>query len=128
MNIPTTQFITWLLVLIMVINPVQVTMAADTDQNSQGVNCQMSFIPMSDTSPGNHCPMLHDEKCQQHTGCVVQLTVTALPLLHSLLLTQRPISSLKFIIEKDAFNTQYPSLLKRPPRSRFQVGPPGSLV
>jgi len=111
------QFFTLLLVLIMAISPVQVTMASDIDQNSQGINCQMSLMQMSDTLLNDNCPMQHDEECQQHPGCVAQFTVGALPQLNTLHSVLRDIAQIKLIPEIDIFVSQYPSLLKRPPKS-----------
>ena len=112
MKVLTKQLFSWLLVLVMFISPFQVTMATDTDQNSQGVNCQMSTTSLSD-----NCLMEHGEKCQQHSNCVAQFTVGALPQLNTLHSAHRDIAQLKFISEIDAFVSQYPSQLKHPPKS-----------
>ena len=114
----TKQFFSWLLLLVVVFSTIPVTMATDLDQESQSIDCQMSLLQVSDIDLSDYCPMQYDDdSCQQHPSCVVQFTVAVLPLINTLHSAHRNTSRLNFIFETDPFATQYPSLLKRPPRS-----------
>ena len=112
----TKHLFSWLLVLVMIFSTIQVTMANDTDQSNQGINCHTSHMQMSGNL-SDICPMQNDQECQQHSSCVVNFTIAALPLLNTLLPTHRDVAQLKFIFEINTFASRYPSQLKRPPRS-----------
>ncbi|MCK4709844.1 MAG: hypothetical protein KAU21_14595 [Gammaproteobacteria bacterium] len=117
MHFLTKQFFSWLLVLMMVISPVQITMATDTDQGSHGANCQIPLVQISDIYQNDNCPMQYEKQCQEHPGCVAQFTTIPLLILNSNLSADRNITQLKFFTDNDVFLTHYPSLLKRPPKA-----------
>ena len=113
----TKQFFSWLLLLIMIFSTAQVTAVAGIALDSPDVNCKMPLVQMSDSSLNDNCPMQHDEECQQTPGCLAQFIASVLPVLSSVLLVTRSISQLSFVNKIDSFVSQYPSQIKRPPRS-----------
>jgi len=111
------QFFYCFLVLIMIISPVQVSMAADFDQHDHAPKCQMNMN--AEISIGNSmgCAMQHDEHCQEHAGCVGQFHSSSLQNSHSFLSASRASNSVKFISKNDTILNIYHSLLKRPPKA-----------
>lgn len=117
------QFFSWLLVLIMVVSPVQVTMAIDVDQDSHGEHCQMPSMASTpshdsvDTKMTHDCAMQHGDHCQDHPGCTGQISSSSLYTPNTFLVNLRASSDLKYVPASDSFLVIYPELFKRPPKS-----------
>jgi len=116
------QFLSWLLVLIIAISPIQVTTANGFGQSSHGELCQMIEQEKSVNSTVKatemtaDCGMSHGNDCQQHLGCIAQFSSTLIFLSLSSVSINRAVTHLKFIAGNDSILTHYPSRLKRPPR------------
>ena len=118
MNI-VNQFFTWLLVLMMIISPLRVSMAAEFDQHSHGLNCQMSDKDShteNDLTMDKDCAMDHDEHCQNHVSCVGTST-SFFQASNQFLFSASKETAIKFTINDENIQAHYPELLKRPPRS-----------
>jgi len=105
----TKPFISWILVLMVSFSSVQVSMAADFNPDSHGTNCQM-------TDMNKDCALNHDEHCQNHVSCVGHTSSFFQISSQTQLNISKP-SSIKFTIDNERVQAQYPELLKRPPRS-----------
>jgi hypothetical protein len=114
------QFLSWLLVLIMMISPIQVVMASDFAQDGHGAKCQMSGssaeLVVSANCGSDHDMADHSKNCQEHPGCIAHSSTTLFSSSFVVALS-RAVSQLKFKADHDTFLTHYPSLLKRPPKS-----------
>ena len=110
------HFFSWLLVLMMIISPVQVSLAIDIDQHDHAPKCQMPMDADSSIGDSMNCAMQHDEHCQEHADCVGQFNSSSLQPPYSFLLTPGASKQLKFIIQNDTVLSVYPSLLKKPPK------------
>ena len=113
------QFLIRLIILIIAISPVQITMAIDFDQHSQATTCQMSQEQPAEIMVkimGEACKSDQDNHCVDLSVCSVQYNVSSLYSSGLFQLTARTVIHKKFIAERDAVSTQYPELLKRPPR------------
>lgn len=95
-------------------------MAIDVDMDGHGERCQMDLMPSHDSVDMdlkiNH-PMEHGDHCKDHPSCVGQLSSSSMQVPYNLLFTARAAGQHKFIIENEAVQTVYPSLLKRPPKA-----------
>lgn len=114
------QFLSWLLVLVMMISPIQVVMATDFAQDSHGVNCQMpdsiAELAVAVNCGADHDTADHSKNCQEHPGCIAHLSTTLFSSGFVVSLS-RAVSQLKFTADHDTILSHYPSLLKRPPKS-----------
>ena len=114
------QFFCWLLVLVMMVSPIQVTMASDFAQQSHGMNCHKPDHGINAVVSANCCKdpggSDHTKICIVHPECVAQFSTSLIP--SSLVVAMpRSVSLIKFIAEHKAVLTHYPSLLKRPPKA-----------
>jgi len=118
MNLLTRQFFSRLLILVMTISPVQITMAIDLDQHNQAMNCQISQVQLTSITFNNtsdDCTSDYNGHCVDLSVCVAQYNFS-LYSSNSFLLMSRAATHTKFMPDKDSVSTQYPELIKRPPK------------
>ena len=115
----TRKFFSRLLIFILIINPVQITIASDFDQHSGTMNCQVSQerVPGATVKiPGDGCKPDNQEHCSDISVCVMHNNLSAFYSNNSFLLVPRAFAQKKFVPENETVSTQYPDLLKRPPK------------
>ena len=113
------QFLTQLLILIMVISPVQVTMAIDIGQLGQAMTCQVSQVQLTDMTDKNmdeKCTSGYGDHCAELSVCGAQNNISSLHSVNSFLLMARATDYKKIVADSDSVRTHYPELLKRPPK------------
>lgn len=109
-----------LLIAIMAIGPVQVSMAVESGQGSQPMNCQSSMAQHTDIMgkimDGNNCPSDQESHCMVLPVCSTAYNFFPLQTSDSVLFIARSAIHKKFIAGSDSISSYYPDLLKRPPR------------
>ena len=114
------QFLSRILVLLIIISPMQVSSAADFDHDDHSQSCSVEISHEQhphDTSSKDDCSKQHSEHCSDHPECVAQHSQSPLHTSSTGLLVSPAISQLKFIPSHDSILTVYSSPLKRPPKS-----------
>lgn len=110
-----------LLVLVIAISPVQIAMAIDFDAPGQTVYCQVAAVQSFDWSGDMKrdaaCVTENSDHCGDISVCVAQTSFTSLRSSISLLLPPVNATRLKFITNNASMSTNYPGLLKRPPKA-----------
>lgn len=114
------QFLAQLLILIMVVSPVQITMAIDIDQLGQAMACQVSQVQlanMTDKNMDGKCTPEFGGHCMELSVCGAQNNISSLHSVNLFLLVARATAYKNFVVDSDSVRTHYPELLKRPPKS-----------
>ena len=112
-------FLFRLLILVMAISPVQITMAIDFGHNNLVKNCQISKARTADFMErimDEGCKSDQKNHCVDLSVCVTQHNFSSMKSSNSFLLLTRAVIHKKFIADSDAVSTQYPELLRRPPK------------
>jgi len=107
----------WIVALMLVISPLQLTMADDFDAESHSDKCDMHTMHGSDIKQSDQCAMEHNEHCQDHPGCVAHFQSTSLVTSTSFLLYRTNVLLIKFATDEEKISTLYPSLPERPPKA-----------
>ena len=110
----------WVLVLIMAISTIQSAIAIDFGQESQGKECQVTHISLSDANGmeavGN-CPAQEDEDKHADAECTMPCNFSSLlaPLITTL--ATRVEFRQKILTGSDPVLSHHSDLLKRPPKA-----------
>ncbi len=103
----------------MAIAPIQITMAIDFDQSEQATTCQNSPSRIPETGgkkTGGECAPEYSVNCVDFSVCGVQTSLSSFYSLNSFLLVARTETHQKIIADSGAVSTQYPEILRRPPK------------
>jgi len=109
-----------LLILILAINPIQITMAIDFDPPDQNMNCQISpalSLGSFDTNMDDSCGVEKNGHCIDLSVCAAHTNFTSLRSSIPLLLSPAVVTLLRFTRNNESMSTNYPGLLKRPPKA-----------
>jgi hypothetical protein len=110
-------FISWLMILIMFIGPVQVTFAGNLEPDNPAQNCQFLSIQTSESGTSISSEQVTVSHCQGHTVCVSHINCVTF-LTSKLFEFSTPVLMLaQDLASKVTVSTRYPRLLKRPPKS-----------
>ncbi len=109
-----------LLIFIVAISPVQITMAVDFDPPGQNVDCQILPVQSADWADANmedSCGLDKSDHCIDTSVCAAHTNFTSLRSSISLLVSPDAVTLLRFTSNNEAMSTNYPGLLKRPPKT-----------
>jgi len=110
------RLISWAMILLLAISPIQVAMAADINLDGHGEHCQMALMQVDGSSMNMDCALDHGSKCSDHLGCVnISSSATAQKSKLSIFQNQKVVR-LSLHLFDAAISTHYPELLKRPPK------------
>ena len=106
----------------MAISPVQIISAIGLDYHDQDMNCQISPVQWPDSDDTNmntsdKCEVENSGLCIDLSMCMVQTNFTFTRFLFSLKLPAGAMALLKFTTNSESISTNYPELLKRPPKA-----------
>lgn len=101
----------------LVISPLQLTMAGDFDADSHSDKCDMHALHGTDMNQSDQCAMEHNEHCQDHPGCVAHFQSTSLVTLSSFLLSRTNVLLIRFAVDEEDVLTLYHALPERPPKA-----------
>jgi len=110
------QFIAWFMVLIIAISPVQITIATDFDQHSTDMNCQISSLPSPNMNIDDNCGVEDSGHCLNLSVCAAQINFISLRSSSPLIFSPGAVTQLKFTADNQSISTNYPELLRRPPK------------
>jgi hypothetical protein len=113
------QFIARFVILIMAISPVQITIATDFDQHGTEMNCQISSV--SSPAPAymnidDNCGIENSSHCVDLSVCAAQTNFISLRSSGPLIFSPGVATLLKFTTDNQSISTNYPELLRRPPK------------
>ena len=110
-----------LLIVILAISPAQITMAIDLDQPDQNMIWQFSPALSQgsiDTNMDDSCTLENSGHCFDISVCASHSDLTSMRPSTSLLLSPAVITLLSFTGYNESMPTNYPGLLKRPPKTQ----------
>ena len=114
------RFLIRLLIFIVAISPVQITMAVDFDPPGQNMDCQilpLQSADWADTNMDDSCALEKSGHCIDLSVCAAHTSFTSLRSSISLLLSPAAVTLLRFTNNNESMSTNYPGLLKRPPKA-----------
>ena len=110
----------WLMILIMIISPVQAINLAEPGENSHSINCDMTenhSTGQDSQHSHSQCSIDHSEHCNDHAGCVGQLSSLYLNNTSSILADCLTVSATNFGPYTDKVLTPFLDQIKRPPKA-----------
>ncbi len=110
------RFISWAMIFLLTISPIQLAMAADINVDGHGENCPMALMHVEGSSMSENCEMSANDQCADHLGCV-NMHISASVLKSKLsVLSKQSATRLSLHLYDATLSTHYPELLKRPPK------------